>query len=88
MAIYWTTDGHVTPEQSLANPGHARLPSDAASPQENTRSERRQPIQPMTRTTTGCGVPFVNCTTDNQKAIVWAVDWAVDRRVKTAARRH
>ena len=33
MAIYWTTDGHgtVTPEQSLANLGQARLPSDAAS---------------------------------------------------------
>ena len=61
MAIYWTTDGHgtVAPEQSLANLGQARLPSDAASPQENARSGRRQPIppiqpaQPMTRTATG-----------------------------------
>ena len=91
MAIYWTTDGHgtVTPEQSLANLGQARLPSDAASPQENARSERRQPIQPrqpaqpMTRTTTGRGVPFVNLTTDNQKAIIWALD----RRRATAPRR-
>ena len=85
MAIYWTTDGHgtVTPEESLGNPGQARLPSDAASPQENTHPERRQPRQPVTRTTTRRGVPFVNLATDNQKAIIWAVD----RRRTTAARR-
>ena len=43
MAIYWTTDGHgtVTPGQSFANLGQARLPSDSASPQENAPSERK-----------------------------------------------